>query len=114
MGPTIGIAVDYRRRNKPQESLDQNVRRLKLYKSKLMIFPRKSKAKQGDTKREELANVSQNTHKHIIPIPKTNKQDRARAILAEERDTKVFQTMRKARVDAKMWGKRNTKKTEEK
>merc|ERR550514_1504980 len=37
---TIGIAVDHRRRNRCQESLQANVDRLKLYKSKLLIFPK--------------------------------------------------------------------------
>merc|ERR1712176_1344147 len=39
---TIGIAVDHRRRNKCAESLQENVNRLKLYKSKLLVFPRKA------------------------------------------------------------------------
>merc|ERR1719359_317556 len=42
---TIGIAVDHRRRNKSQESLQANVDRLKLYKSKLLVFPHGSGAK---------------------------------------------------------------------
>lgn len=46
---TIGIAVDYRRRNKSLESLQQNAQRLKEYKSKLILFPKKqSKPKKGD------------------------------------------------------------------
>merc|ERR1712232_798438 len=36
---TIGISVDHRRRNRCQESLQQNVERLNLYKSKLLVFP---------------------------------------------------------------------------
>merc|ERR1712232_885288 len=51
LAPTIGIAVDFRRHNKSMESLQMNVQRLKLYKSKLVIFPRKSKPKKGDTAR---------------------------------------------------------------
>ena len=39
---TIGIAVDHRRRNRCTESLQENVNRLKMYMSKLLIFPRKS------------------------------------------------------------------------
>merc|ERR1719456_173719 len=38
LAPTIGIAVDHRRRNKCAESLKANVDRLKLYKSKLLVF----------------------------------------------------------------------------
>merc|ERR1719226_222958 len=70
---TIGIAVDHRRRNRCTESLQENVERLNLYKSKLLIFPRgsgKKAVKKGDTPRSELQNVTQNTHKQIIPVPK--------------------------------------------
>merc|ERR1712066_859924 len=40
LAPTIGIAVDHRRRNKCAESLKVNVDRLKMYKSKLLVFPK--------------------------------------------------------------------------
>merc|ERR1712078_568798 len=50
---TIGISVDHRRRNRCTESLQENVNRLKLYKSKLMIFPKGSKPKAGDSTRAE-------------------------------------------------------------
>lgn len=47
---TIGIAVDYHRTNKSMESLQQNVQRLKVYKSKLILFPLKtSKPKKSDS-----------------------------------------------------------------
>ena len=47
---TIGISVDHRRKNKSTESLQANVQRLKEYKSKLIVFPRKqSKPKAGDS-----------------------------------------------------------------
>jgi len=36
---SVGIAVDHRRRNKSVESLQQNVQRLKEYRSKLILFP---------------------------------------------------------------------------
>lgn len=46
---TIGISVDHRRRNKSLESLQSNVARLKAYRSKLILFPRKLKTpKKGD------------------------------------------------------------------
>jgi large subunit ribosomal protein L13e len=45
----FGIAVDYRRRNRSVESLQQNVQRLKEYNSKLIVFPKKiSKPRKGD------------------------------------------------------------------
>ena len=50
LAPTIGIAVDHRRRNRSLESLQANVQRLKEYRSKLILFPRKSnQPKQGDS-----------------------------------------------------------------
>uniref|UniRef100_L2GCE1 60S ribosomal protein L13 n=1 Tax=Colletotrichum fructicola (strain Nara gc5) TaxID=1213859 RepID=L2GCE1_COLFN len=49
--PTIGIAVDGRRQNLSEESLAANVARLKAYKERLVVFPRRSnKPKQGDSK----------------------------------------------------------------
>merc|ERR1711983_667654 len=38
---TVGISVDFRRRNMSMESMQENVQRLKEYKSKLIVFPRK-------------------------------------------------------------------------
>lgn len=41
--PTIGIAVDHRRRNRSLESLQANVQRLKTYKAKVVVFPRRAR-----------------------------------------------------------------------
>ena len=81
---TIGISVDHRRKNRCTESLQENVARLKLYKSKLMVLPRKNKAKKGDTTRAEAQNVPQNTLKEIIKIDKKPLKEKARAITKEE------------------------------
>ncbi|CAA6669538.1 unnamed protein product [Spirodela intermedia] len=40
LAPTIGIAVDHRRRNRSLEGLQANLQRLKTFKAKLVIFPR--------------------------------------------------------------------------
>ena len=42
LAPTIGIAVDHRRRNRSLEGLQANIQRLKTYKAKLVIFPRRA------------------------------------------------------------------------
>jgi len=42
---TLGISVDLRRRNKSMEGLSRNVRRLKLYMERLVLFPLKPKGK---------------------------------------------------------------------
>ena len=43
LAPTIGIAVDHRRRNRSLEGLQTNVQRLKTYKAKLVVFPRRAR-----------------------------------------------------------------------
>mmetsp|Transcript_82301 Transcript_82301/g.249613 ORF Transcript_82301/g.249613 Transcript_82301/m.249613 type:complete len:219 (-) Transcript_82301:125-781(-) len=107
LAPTIGIAVDHRRRNKCAESLQVNVERLNLYKSKLLVFPRKSGAKgakRGDAPRSELRNAAQNTLKEIIPIPKPEVRIRPRAITDEEKEKSAYKIIRKARTDKKYYG----------
>ncbi|CAL5323490.1 unnamed protein product [Camellia sinensis] len=60
LAPTIGIAVDHRRRNRSLEGLQTNVQRLKTYKAKLVVFPRRArKFKAGDSAPEELATATQ-------------------------------------------------------
>ncbi|XP_057967150.1 large ribosomal subunit protein eL13z-like [Malania oleifera] len=57
---TIGIAVDHRRKNRSLEGLQANVQRLKTYKAKLVVFPRRArKVKAGDSTPEELATATQ-------------------------------------------------------
>ncbi|CAH8365172.1 unnamed protein product [Eruca vesicaria subsp. sativa] len=60
LASTIGISVDHRRRNHSLEGLQSNVQRLKTYKAKLVVFPRRSRVvKAGDSTQEELANATQ-------------------------------------------------------
>ncbi|KAK4619617.1 60S ribosomal protein L13 [Fulvia fulva] len=55
LAPTVGIAVDPRRQNLSEESLKANVERLKVYKQRLVLFPRKTKSpKAGDAPKEEV------------------------------------------------------------
>merc|ERR1712086_831347 len=98
LAPTIGISVDHRRRNRCTESLKTNVERLKLYKSKLMVFPKgsgKKCVKKGDTARSELQNVAQNTLKEIIPVPKPSLRVKSRAITKEDKELKAWRAVRK-------------------
>merc|ERR1719476_1291643 len=111
---TIGIAVDHRRRNRCTESLQENVNRLKLYKSKLLVFPRKAGkkgVKKGDTPKSELQNVAQNTLKEIIPIPKPQLRIKARAITSEEKEKSAYKTLKKARTNKHYLGNK-LKKTQ--
>lgn len=123
LAPTIGISVDWRRKNRCQESLTENVDRLKMYLSKLMIFPNhqlghgiKGKAKKGPLSgyadRKELDNLAQNTLKEIIPVPKPALREKARAITSEEKSFEAYKTMKKARSDLKYWGSKKKKADE--
>ncbi|KAK2972831.1 hypothetical protein RJ640_028359 [Escallonia rubra] len=60
LAPTIGIAVDHRRRNHSLEGLQVNTQRLKTYKANLVVFPKRArKFKAGDSAPEELATATQ-------------------------------------------------------
>merc|ERR1719454_955483 len=107
LAPTIGIAVDHRRKNRSVEGMQVNVDRLKLYMSKLLIFPKghgKKCVKQGDTARSELQNVAQNTLKEIIPVPKPGLRVKARKITSEDKEREVYKTLKKARTNKKYLG----------
>ncbi|KAL1928679.1 hypothetical protein VTP01DRAFT_2465 [Rhizomucor pusillus] len=103
---TIGIAVDHRRRNRSQESLELNVQRLKAYKAKLIVFPRKAgKPKKGDSEAAELASAVQ-FRGAILPIEQVSNVPEARAISAEEKNVSAFDKLKEARKDARTWGYR--------
>ncbi|CAL5869387.1 uncharacterized protein PFLUO_LOCUS3616 [Penicillium psychrofluorescens] len=58
LAPTIGISVDHRRTNYSKESLVANVARLKDFKARLILFPRKSgQFKKLDSSAEEIKAV---------------------------------------------------------
>merc|ERR1712125_110006 len=104
---TIGISVDHRRRNRCAESLQANVDRLKVYMSKLKIFPKKAGkkgCKKGDTPKSGLQNVAQNTLKEIIPVPKPDLTIEARAITAAEKEASAYKQLKKARTNQKYDG----------
>merc|ERR1719293_116723 len=117
LAPTIGIAVDHRRRNKCAESLQANVSRLKVYKSKLLVFPKKSGkkgVKKGDTPKSELQNVAQNTCKEIIPVERPQMRIKARAITTDEKEASAYKKLKKARTDKKYFGAKQKKAAESK
>ncbi|XP_072278722.1 large ribosomal subunit protein eL13 [Pyxicephalus adspersus] len=101
---TIGISVDPRRRNKSTEALQTNVQRLKEYRSKLIIFPRKPSApKKGDSSAEELKMATQ-LKGPVMPIRQTFKKEKSRVISEEEKNFKAFASLRMARANARLFG----------
>ncbi|XP_077057903.1 large ribosomal subunit protein eL13 [Siphateles boraxobius] len=101
---TIGIAVDPRRRNRSTESLQSNVQRLKVYRSKLIIFPRKASApKKGDSTEEEIKMATQLTGP-VMPIKNFFPKEKARVISEEEKNFEAFVSLRMARANARLFG----------
>ncbi|XP_041453913.1 60S ribosomal protein L13-like [Lytechinus variegatus] len=102
--PTIGISVDHRRKNRSVEGLQANVQRLKEYRSKLILFPKKlSKPKKGDSEEAELKMATQLSGP-VMPIKSVQKREKARAISDEEKKHSVFQALRMARSNQKLHG----------
>ncbi|KUF89468.1 hypothetical protein AM588_10005036 [Phytophthora nicotianae] len=102
---SIGIAVDFRRTNKSVESLQANVHRLKAYKAKLVVFPRKSnKPKNGDAPAEDVKNAVQHTGP-ILPITRSSIKSTTAVITPEMKEKSVFTQLRVARADKRIFGK---------
>jgi len=102
----LGIAIDHRRKNRNEEAYMVNVARLKSYRSKLIIFPRKpanKRAKKGDSSKEAVKHATQNSLPlHEIKIVR----DKARKITEKESALEVANLLHKERVDAKLWCRR--------
>lgn len=89
---TVGIAIDWRRRNHSEKSLEVNVARLEEYKSKLVIL------KKGDP-------VPEGIIKSIPqPLAKPKEEIEVMAITDEMKDFKAFTTMRLARQETRVEG----------
>uniref|UniRef100_A0A8C9XZX0 60S ribosomal protein L13 n=1 Tax=Sander lucioperca TaxID=283035 RepID=A0A8C9XZX0_SANLU len=102
---TIGIAVDSRRRNRSTESLQANVQRLKEYRSKLILFPRKASApKKGDSTRDIKQYVEVSYVVTIFFLSQVHKKEKARVISEDEKNFKAFASLRMARANARLFG----------
>ncbi|KAJ1958286.1 60S ribosomal protein L13, partial [Dipsacomyces acuminosporus] len=92
---TIGIAVDYRRRNRSEESLALNVQRLKAYLAKLVVLPRNAKKRTAEDV-EAYKNAVQ-TPGQVVPVENVYVPEAPRAITAEEKKASAFSTLRESR-----------------
>ena len=112
---TIGIAVDFRRKNKSEKSLKVNVQRLKEYKSKLVLFPKKIKSKKikaGEATAEQTSQAQQ--LKGIILPPKEQKVKLEVVSLADlpKQKESTYATLRRVRSFAKHVGTREKRAKE--
>jgi len=109
LAPTIGIAVDHRRKNRCLESLQENVNRLNTYKAKLVVFPRRSrKTKAGDSSAEELSSVTQ-LNGPVLPIVKPRPTAEIVSITDEMKAQKGFYKLRQERMNERLVGVRKKK-----
>lgn len=110
--PTIGIAVDYRRKNVSVESMEVNVQRLKDYKSKLILFPRKAgKPLKGDSTEEEIESATQYKEK-LLPMTKDTHEVQVEKIKDEDKKFSAYRTLRLERTNQKYKGIRDKRAAE--
>jgi large subunit ribosomal protein L13e len=106
---TVGISVDHRRTNTSEGQLQRNVDRLNMYRSKLILFPRRaSKPKKGcinDSTNVGAADAcNQNSGNSAIAAMPAG--EAFGKITAEDKAGKTFYTIRKLRTDARYNGRR--------
>nr|CAD28610.1 60S ribosomal protein L13 [Polytomella sp. Pringsheim 198.80] len=110
--PTIGISVDYRRRNKSVEGLQENANRLKAYRSNLVIFPRNvKKPKAFEASAEEKASAAQFAGE-ILPIARCKPTVETAAITAEMKEFNAYAKLRVERMNVRQVGPRVKKSKE--
>lgn len=97
---TIGIAVDRRRRNKSVEGQQENIQRLKEYRSKLILFPvhANRKLRKGEATEEERKTATQHTGP-VLPISKAVPEIEFRQITDEEKKFNAFHTLRRVSIN---------------
>jgi len=103
----VGIVVDHRRRNLSEEGKAINVERLKAYKTRLIIFPRKTgKPKKGDSTGDDLTAA---TTRVAVPLPAVYQHEAPRKITDEEKQFEAYTTLRQQRGIARNEGARKVK-----
>ncbi|KAL7580314.1 hypothetical protein ACA910_004349 [Epithemia clementina (nom. ined.)] len=104
---TIGIAVDMRRKNHSEESLEANVARLKAYKEKLVILKKGDETPKGD---------GVLVTKDVQPLQAKPKEIIMQEVTKEMKEFKAYTALRVARQETKVQGYRiavvNRKKKE--
>ncbi|THH20239.1 hypothetical protein EW146_g1077 [Bondarzewia mesenterica] len=103
----VGIVVDHRRRNLSVEGKQLNVERLKAYKERLVVFPRKAgKPKKGDSSAEDLKAT---TTRQTLPLPDLFVAEAPRKITEEERAFDAYKALRNGRAEQRFEGARKAR-----
>lgn len=105
--------MDGRRSNRSVESLQRNARRLKEYRSRLILFPlNKKKPRKGDASLEE-QKVAQQLVGRVLPLRRSGApRERARVPQEDEKKFHAYHSLRRARANARLVGVRAKKAKE--
>ncbi|RYP20320.1 hypothetical protein DL765_002883 [Monosporascus sp. GIB2] len=107
LAPTIGISVDHRRQNLSEESLAANVARLKAYKERLILFPRKGAKPKVES--EIVSHVGSTLP--IVPVPQ-GVSEIQKGDMPAPVEGGAYAALRKARSDARLRGIREKRAKE--
>lgn len=113
---SVGISVDHRRRNRCQESLDLNRKRLQAYVSRLVLYPRHektlvTKAKSGilnDTAKENQKTTDKPQANTALPLIRRVKSLSTGEVNKLKKD-RVFRMLRQEQANKRWNGKRLAK-----
>ncbi|RLM54734.1 hypothetical protein C2845_PM10G00490 [Panicum miliaceum] len=120
LAPTVDISVDHRRKNRSLEGLQSNVQRLKTYKAKLVIFPRRARKVKvrklflpaGDSTPEELATANQ-VQGEYMPITRGEKRSiEVVKVTDEMKESGAYKKLRLERMNKRHQGMRQKKAAE--
>lgn len=112
--PTVGISVDSRRQNLSEESLSVNVERLKAYKERLIVFPRRSNnPKKGDTKTNpsEIEKVTLISAALPVPVP-SGFEEIKKSDMPAPVEGGAYRALRMARANKRAQGPREKRERE--
>lgn len=118
---TVGVSVDHRRSSSSQEQHDLNVNRLKEYKSKMILFPRKeNKPKKGeisDATAEAVKSAAASEHHTGTVMPLKHAKPEVKIVKVADYASKskigAFHTLRSVRTNTRYKGRRDKKRQEE-
>lgn len=110
--PTIGIAVDHRRRNRSLESLQANVARLRAYRSNIMIFPRNVKKPKAFEASASAVQTTIQVKGTIMPVVAEKPTVELVKITKDMKDASAYAKLRVERMNARMQGIRAKKAKE--
>lgn len=111
--PTIGIAVDHRRKNRSVDAMQENVQRLKEYKTKVLVFPRNpNKVLPGEASKEDLQMATQIKEK-LMPIEKKAPVIEVREITNADKEKWAYRSLRIERMNKRLRGVREERAKKE-